>query len=109
MFACLVPPLASAADWPAAAAWDTCPAPLLHNIHRTQLYPFLFIAYSDLILVPKYVLQTNIVYILVFRRLIRPLLGIEWATQTLMPFSVSFVDLVYCLETTYTFLILFFT
>ena len=35
VFASLVSPLDSPADWSAAAAGDTCPASFLRNMHRT--------------------------------------------------------------------------
>lgn len=47
VFASLVSPLAASAGWSAAAARDTCPASLLLNMHRAQLYPFLFIQSFD--------------------------------------------------------------
>lgn len=43
----LVPPLASPAGWPSAAARDACPTSLLCNMHWTQLYPCLFIQLVD--------------------------------------------------------------
>lgn len=47
VYTSLVHPMASPAGWPSAAARDACPTSLLCNMHRTQLYPSLFIQLVD--------------------------------------------------------------